>query len=200
MLNSKLLQSKVPFGTLVRTTLQEHGSLIQNWPFPPELESAHTKRKTEWALGRLALQQAFSKQRIDLEPEELVFDGHQQLLLVPGFRFSISHTDDRAVVWLADSDDCKGLGVDIEAVDRKLSDGVYKKLLHPDDTAQLSPLQLWSAKEACFKAVATEQQKDLVVAKIALQENRFHTDPPHSSGQWRQFNDEHATYSLGWRI
>ncbi|MES2856844.1 MAG: 4'-phosphopantetheinyl transferase superfamily protein [Bdellovibrionota bacterium] len=193
----------VPFGTVFRARLNEHETDIASWPLPDELKSAHVKRKTEFALGRLALQKAFETQRIDLAPDELIFNGFQELLLVPGYRFSISHTDTCALVWLADSDECKGIGVDIEPSDRVLSEAVYKKLVHTQDASTLSPIQLWCAKEAAFKAVATEHQPDLVVAKIYLEENRFITEAsataPVSTGKWIQYVNDGYIHSFAWR-
>ncbi|HVK59930.1 MAG TPA: hypothetical protein VM432_00210 [Bdellovibrionales bacterium] len=201
MKNSSNFQSLIslPFGTVVRTTLAEHADLIAEWPLPDELKSANPKRQTEWRLGRLALQKAFAQLRIDVSPEEMIFDGHQALLLVPGFRFSISHTDDAALVWLADEDECKGVGVDLEPRDRAISDAVYKKLLHTLDRSTLSPIQLWSAKEACFKSVSLENQAELVIAKIFVEGERFQTDDLVSGGQWRQFEDSQYLYSFAWR-
>ncbi len=90
--------------------------------------------------------------------------------------FSLSHTD--GLVGCALAENC-GLGFDLEWLERPtLSDGVKALVFSDDELAELHPLQpreaalyalqLWTLKEAFFKAMGTGLKGDLRAASFHL--------------------------------
>ena len=63
----------------------------------------------------------------------------------------------------------KSIGIDLEHAERLIKPGIMEKYMDPVDSSQsgLSPLQIWCAKEAIFKAVAPLLEKQLLLKKYA---------------------------------
>jgi 4'-phosphopantetheinyl transferase len=86
--------------------------------------------------------------------------GRPKLDGIDGIDFNISHTDDVALIGIADGTQ---IGVDIERADREVNaDGLARKFLTPAERATLAPLppdarrarflRYWTCKEAMSKA------------------------------------------------
>jgi phosphopantetheinyl transferase (holo-ACP synthase) len=88
---------------------------------------------------------------------------------------SLSHTAGASVAVLAERKFISGIGIDIEWMDRELSSGVASKFIHQSEHLfNLSPLQMWVIKEACFKAYpdnAATQLSDYRIQSITETEN-----------------------------
>ena len=74
------------------------------------------------------------------------------------------------------------LGIDLEQASRKVDQKVIQRISHQDDEyGDLTPLQIWCAKEACFKAIYPNNKlylKDIIlndpVAYSTKSSKKFH--------------------------
>lgn len=174
-------------------------SLFESWHALAiaRMGDVHANRRQEWALARAALSLAFSKHGVSLRPEHCVFKGHHELTQFPQWRFSLSHTKDAAAAWLAPTNTVRGLGLDIEYKDRKVSASVKARLAHPEDMP-LPTLELWSLKEAAYKAIPAMAQENIWLNRIKISPGQFElTDSPFR-GQWETSLDGELLVSKAW--
>lgn len=153
---------------------------------PTSLTAATTKRKSEWISGRIAAQRAFAKAGVEVRPAHFSDGDFRRLTSRPQWRFSISHTSDWAFAWVTPEGDRFSIGVDVEDVERRVSARVEERFRHADDRIDLAPIAIWSLKEAAFKAIAPDAQKDLTVSKIILESSTFRCADREVTGSWRQ--------------
>lgn len=132
----------------------------------------HANRKKEWALARLCLAQCFENHGIKLSPASTVFKNHHEISHLPAWRFSLSHSQDVAAAWLMPAAQIRGMGVDVEMAHRKVPPQVKARLAHKLDS-KLSDIELWTLKEAAFKALPTLAQTDIWLNRIIVRENEF---------------------------
>ena len=145
----------------------------------------------------MALARAFALVGVRLDPAAASFFGHQQIVGLNQWRFSISHTLGAALVWLGPAEACLGLGVDLERSDRLIEDRVMQRIHDPLDPS-LTAVELWSAKEAAFKAVPQAEQAGLTVSKISLTEKTFRVEGSRLEGQWKQRTSSGYVSSFAW--
>jgi len=110
--------------------------------------------------------------------EELKISSHHHLQKYPQYLVSISHTRGAAAaVLLQESDGYLGVGIDIEEKDRVIKPHAMEKFAVEEDHFQ-SPLKLWCAKEAAFKASSYywKQEKTFVLKDIILKGTTFKID------------------------
>lgn len=99
---------------------------------PDDFAQWAPSQRTSWASSRKCL--------VDL----LLSEASQTL------HVSLSHTQQASVALCCES---AAVGVDLEATDREISQGVFEKLsLEAERKINLLPIELWTLKEACFKA------------------------------------------------
>ena len=150
------------------------------WHLPPDLESAHKSRQTEWLASRLCLSEAFRARGVHLDPQQIRFIDHQQIEDEAGFRFSFSHTRDCAGCWLLDAraesqNASLRIGLDIEPVNRKLTAAAGARLNLLGET--LSDLERWCLREAIFKALPASEQARFTGSKIEATRGEFTIQP-----------------------
>lgn len=147
-----------------------------------KLSYAHPNRKREWVLARMALKLAFEEFKLDFTSKH-EFIGHHHLKGLPGFSFSLSHTLERGGVWLVPGlDENERLGFDIELKKRTLTPSVLERFSHPLDKTNLSPLELWTVKEAAFKSLPKETQENIWLNSIQVQDGIYSMNDAH--GEW----------------
>ena len=115
------------------------------------------KRKQEWAAGRRAL----------LNLHEVL----QSAGIAPAARiFSLSHSGEMVLAVACEkSAQVKKIGVDIESADRVLTTQVAEKFVDREEQQWgLSALQLWTIKEAAFKA--NPKSEDTYVSQYILKD------------------------------
>ncbi|MEZ4814348.1 MAG: 4'-phosphopantetheinyl transferase superfamily protein [Bdellovibrionota bacterium] len=94
---------------------------------------------------------------------------------VGGVSFSLSHTSGAALVAGAatlsfeGASLAAGIGADVEALTRKISDPVYKRICNGAFDSQVAPLVLWSLKEAAYKAHPNNE--NLLLSDFVVVEN-----------------------------
>ncbi len=129
----------------------------------------HPNRRKEWVNGRVALTEAFRKHGIAITPED-EFSGYHKIVRLPDYVFSISHTPGFAGAIVLKGQHHPGL--DIEKRDREVSEQIHQRFSHPDDE-KFHPLLLWAAKEASYKTLPEEIQKNIWLQSIRVKDGSF---------------------------
>lgn len=138
--------------SLLPKGLQIHWSfesdIVASWleSVPQSIKSLGEKRIREYAASRHSLAQVSGIHEIS----ELEIENHHHLKHHPDLIVSLSHT--RGISAAICSKQHHSVGIDIEHMDRKFKSETAKffKTSKDDD---MNLLQLWSVKEAAFKAV-----------------------------------------------
>lgn len=108
---------------------------------------------------------------------DLELINYQNLKNFPDYVLSLSHTRGAGAAVLAKKTDYKSLGIDIEWSDRHLKDEASRFYRHPDDSPfYQDKLELWTMKEAAFKALSPRGFSGvLVLSKIIIKDGEFFT-------------------------
>jgi phosphopantetheinyl transferase (holo-ACP synthase) len=87
---------------------------------------------------------------------ELEIDNHLHIKDAPHLLASLSHTKDVAAAVIGTANDqLLSVGIDLEWAERKLKPGMEKFFINEhDDIEKYQGLELWSLKEAAFKAIS----------------------------------------------
>lgn len=119
----------------------------------------HKKKKNEFSTGRALLKAGLKKLKFNSE-FDLLRKSSGAPLLPKGFLGSISHTNSLVVTCIKTNLNEKGIGIDIEAVSRKVSLKIIDRYLFKDELSSIpfedeneNLVRLFSAKEAYYKAV-----------------------------------------------
>ncbi|RPJ78798.1 MAG: 4-phosphopantetheinyl transferase family protein [Alphaproteobacteria bacterium] len=108
---------------------------------------------------------------------DLQLVNFQNLPKFPEYLISISHTKGAGASLLALKKDYLSLGIDIEWSDRHFKPEAQKFLRHIDDSTTENLLELWTMKEAAFKALSPLGfPGTLVLSKIIIQNGEFWTN------------------------
>ena len=108
---------------------------------------------------------------------DLALTNFRELNNYPEYFISLSHTPGLGAAVLAKRKDVKGLGIDIEWADREIKMGATKFFVNENDQSSLSLIELWTAKEAAFKALSPLNifPGTLVLSKIIIKNDLFFT-------------------------
>jgi len=117
--------------------------------------SLSPKRAKNFLLSRMALQKALENYQIKVGLSELELINYHKLVNFSEIEVSLSHTSHSgaAVVFKPKETKIKAIGLDIEELSRKLPQNIDRRYRHPEDNSNLSPLELWCAKEAIYKSL-----------------------------------------------
>jgi 4'-phosphopantetheinyl transferase EntD len=189
-----------PFGQLTiisESELSDQSKLAWGSVLPKALLDAHDKRKREWIASRCALQLAFIQVGIVLEPIKLTWNGMQQIAGLEDWRFSISHSKEWSLIWLVKSSEAATIGADLELKDRKISLAVKKRISLKQDIA-MEAIHLWSAKEASYKALPPDLQKELWLGQIFIGKKKFSIESKKDIGRWVQGEQDTKVVTVAW--
>lgn len=129
---------------------------------PAKITAISEKRIREYAASRKALSLACSIYEID----QLEIEAHHHLKNHPHIKVSLSHT--RGLSAAVASKELVSVGVDVEFIDREFNHKTSKFFLRDDDL-EMPLLELWTIKEAAFKAIdpmgLKASDKDILVLK-----------------------------------
>ncbi|MCB9061850.1 MAG: hypothetical protein H6622_10035 [Halobacteriovoraceae bacterium] len=92
--------------------------------------------------------------KIEHHFDKLEIINHHYLKQYPNIVVSLSHTQNIGAALCASRNEYQSVGIDIELKTRKVKEGALKFYSHKKDDLSLNHLQLWVAKEACFKAIS----------------------------------------------
>ncbi len=163
------------------------------------MPDVHKNRINEWALARLALAHCFKEHGIELTARGCVFKDHQTLSHLPAWRFSLSHSKEVAAAWLEPAVKFRGLGLDVELIDRKVPPQVKARLQHKDDLS-LKDLELWSLKEAAYKALPNLAQQDIWLNRLIIAEQRFSLESSPFGGAWSLERVDDVLVAKAWLL
>ncbi len=149
------------------------------------LSDFHLNRQKEWALARVCLSLCFAEQGIELKPNAAIFKNFHELAHLPHWRFSLSHTKNWAAAWLEPAASLRGMGLDIELLDRKVPEHVKSKILNDADIS-VSLLELWSIKEAAYKALPELAQTDIWLNHFRIDRHDYELIDSPFKGSWHQ--------------
>lgn len=141
------------------------------------------------ALARLLINEGRQIQEIKQDLELIDF---QNLKNFPEYLTSISHTRGAGAAVLAKKENFYSLGIDIEWIDRVMKPEAQKFFRHPEDSLYENLLELWTMKEAAFKALSPLGFPGvLVLSKIVIQNGVFFTnEKPELKGQIESYQKE----------
>jgi enterobactin synthetase component D len=145
--------------------------------FPERLHKAVPKRQAEYLAGRLCAKMALQQAESTLVD---VATGEDRAPIWPqGFLGSISHSKGMAMAMVAQSEQCQGLGIDLEHfMTEKQENDLQTHILCAQDRSQFEalaqhvshPLTLvFSAKESIFKALYSSVKRFFGFEAAALQ-------------------------------
>lgn len=145
--------------------------------FPKRLHKAVPKRQAEYLAGRLCAKMALQQAKSNLVD---VTTGEDRAPIWPqGFLGSISHSKGMAMAMVAQSEQCQGLGIDLEHfMTEKQEKNLQTHILCEQDRLQFealtqhvsNPLTLvFSAKESIFKALYSSVKRFFGFEAAALQ-------------------------------
>ncbi len=109
--------------------------------------------------------------------QDLELVNYQNLKNFPEYVLSLSHTKGAGAAVLAKKAEIASLGIDIEWSDRHLKDEAARFYRHPEDSSYKDKLELWTMKEAAFKALSPRGFPGvLVLSKIIIKDGEFYTN------------------------
>lgn len=107
---------------------------------------------------------------------DLALENFQNLIHFPEYLTSLSHTRGAGAAVLAHKNNFLSLGIDIEWSDRIFKPEAQRFFRNPLDSPYENSLELWTMKEAAFKALSPLGHSGvLVLSKIIIQEGNFWT-------------------------
>lgn len=123
-------------------------------------EKAVWKRQQQFAMGRVAAHKAM--EQLGIAPSPILRGPHDEPLWPSGLIGSISHSQEWAVAAVAQKCDSRGVGIDIEYIDKAVSWSLANHISNPEERPWLEEIAslrylrfflLFSAKETIFKAM-----------------------------------------------
>lgn len=112
----------------------------------------HKNLKQETLLSRQALLLACEELGIKLEIEDLILKGYSEIIKLPQYTISLSHTKNCGAAMVADKKSFLSVGIDIELSARVVGQNIHQRIGHPEDL-NLPSIEIWCLKEAAFKAM-----------------------------------------------
>ncbi len=109
---------------------------------------------------------------------DLEISNHYNVKQYPQIAASLSHTGRIGAALLAPIDKYPSVGIDIEPRDRKITQGAQKYFFNEHDREDLDPLEIWTKKEAAFKALSPvigkfKWKKELLLKHIWIKRDKF---------------------------
>lgn len=144
-------------------------------PLPRKFEN--TNRNASYFSARECLSKIFKYEKLSQKNfnEIEVTDFHKEANH-PSVTISLAHTKTYAIATVAYNNQFKGLGVDIEHQERKIKDDSLKYFKNDFDITELSTLELWCVKEACFKALSNSGQEVKLLKEVIIHKDMFYLE------------------------
>ncbi len=162
-------------------------------------ENAHSNRVKGFCLAREALRQCFSEKGIDLKIPELRLKKYSKVQGHSSLTISLSHTPECGACVVANSDQIISVGIDIEPLTRLVKPMILERISHPDDL-EIPDINLWSLKEACFKALMNTEKFNLPqeFSSLIIYKDRWCHGPSSIQGEWSLQKIDGLILALAW--
>ena len=144
------------------------------------------------------MQKLLSVQGQTVTPELLSRSGHQTIPAILDFKYSLSHNEAGALVWLIPKSAKLAIGVDLESENRKVNPKLEARIRTEQDDKKLSVMGLWSLKEAIYKSVPLSMQAGLSFSQIYSQAGDFFIPVLSIKGHWLQKIENGHIFSFAW--
>jgi phosphopantetheinyl transferase (holo-ACP synthase) len=133
-------------------------------------EHVHPNLALQKKAARLALYDAIAERGHKINFQHMEIINNHYVVNVPGTLVSLSHTKDMAVAIIAKQDEIFSIGVDLERIDREVKKELVSRFKNEQDTHDLSELELWVCKEACFKALSPVYKRLNLKRKLIIKD------------------------------
>jgi hypothetical protein len=160
-------------------------------------KSLHPHRQRDLATSRTLLKKAFQACKVTLPDGDLQFANYQSLILAPEWKFSISHSDSGALVWMLPVESGLLIGADYEVLSREIS-AELKSRFRSETDLEMNATKLWSLKEAIYKSIPLDRQPGLRFSHIEVSAQSFTVPPLSLSGFWKQECLDGNIQSFAW--
>lgn len=114
--------------------------------------------------------------------------NHLTLNNYPNLAISVSHTKNYGLVGLAEKNTFISIGVDIELSNRLFENRLAKFFAHSTEINNTTLLELWTKKEAAFKALSPTSTECRLLKQIEFQEENFSLQNSPHQGITTTFN------------
>jgi 4'-phosphopantetheinyl transferase EntD len=115
-------------------------------------EGVHPKRAKGFCLSREALKQCLSERGIHISVPNLILETFAAVRGQDSLTISLSHTPEWGAALVGDAQDFVSVGIDLEPLERIVKAPILERISHSGDL-KLTPLKIWTLKEASFKAI-----------------------------------------------
>jgi 4'-phosphopantetheinyl transferase EntD len=162
-------------------------------------EAVHPKRVKGFCLSREALKQCLSERGIQIAIPDLILETFAALKDQNSLTISLSHTPEWGAAIIGDAKDFISVGIDIEPLERIVKAPILERISHPDDL-KLTPLKIWTLKEASFKAIMNtgKFEHSVEFSSIQIAEGCWLHTTSQLSGEWRLEEQNGMCIALAW--
>ena len=143
----------------------------------------HLSKKKSFYLARLALLECLDDYGQTFTIDQLAIKHFQEF---NGFRLSLSHTDNWACALVAPTNECLGLGIDIELTSRKISPKTQNFVANTLDSQEFTAIEKWCLKEAIYKSIPYQSQKGIALKDL----------PANTKSSFQNFHFENEVFSI----
>lgn len=159
----------------------------------------HPSRQKGFCFARQALRDCLSFLGSNLTIAQLHLENYRSLRDFPELTLSISHTASWGAAVVASSKDYLSVGIDIEPTERVVKEAILKRVSHPLDSS-LRPIEIWSLKEAAFKALMNtgRYERNEEFSSILISKMGWSHPSSHISGDWEIKVEEGMVIALAW--
>ena len=136
----------------------------------------HPEKNLSHHLSRMALKKTLHA--LDLDPPDnlILTENYNSIKDRPDIRCSLSHSQEYAAAVASKNQNILALGIDIELKSRKIQTKSQAYFLNDEDErSQFSDLELWSIKEACFKAASALNSNIKLLKDVTLTSHKQFT-------------------------
>lgn len=162
-------------------------------------QSIHPDRAQGFYFSREALRECFQERSVKLSVKDLVLDRYDKLKTDSSYTISLSHTPQWGAAVLGARTDYQSLGIDIELKNRVVKDAILERISHIEDL-KMNPLQLWTLKEATFKALMNTGHFELPIefSSIQIIEDHWLHSPTQLRGEWKVMENSELMIAISW--
>lgn len=161
-------------------------------------ENIHSERKKTFLLSREALKDSLMEAGLEVSISRLMLKDYSGIRGNPEYTLSLSHTKDCGAAVVAPSCIFQSVGIDVEHAGRTVKKSIIERVGHPEDLATLRNIELWSLKEAVFKALMNTGsfEKPTEFSSIRIGKDFWSHSPSGLKGEWELKNSDDMVIAL----
>jgi phosphopantetheinyl transferase (holo-ACP synthase) len=163
-------------------------------------EKVHPGRALGYCLARVALRLCLKEKNLSLPISEMRLQSYNALSGVTSLTISLSHTPLWGAAVVGEVSEFQSVGIDIEPKSRVVKPTIIERVSHPAD-AVMESIQLWSLKEASFKALMNTQKFSVPqdFSDIQIKSNgKWEHSVSGTVGEWSVFEEQELIVALAW--